>query len=69
MHVYLVLSSSALSFVGGHLIREARCLTFTSLAALQALTTLATAPPGPGLPEGWRLSARAWRPVADLRSV
>lgn len=30
-------------------------MTNTTLLALQALTTLATAPPGPGLPEGWRV--------------
>ncbi len=30
-------------------------MTATVLLALQALTTLATATPGPGLPDGWRL--------------
>jgi hypothetical protein len=30
-------------------------VTVAPLLALQALTNLATAPPGPGLPDGWRL--------------
>jgi hypothetical protein len=32
-------------------------VTVAPLLALQALTNLATAPPGPGLPEGWELQA------------
>ncbi len=40
-------------------------MTVAALLALQALTTLATAPPGPGLPDGWRLQrVRGARPPA-----